>query len=124
MKHSWAHSGKSSGASDLDRGACYSDIGTLLRSGIGRPDRRELDKQRNRGDRAVLPGRPRRHSKVRRQRLFRGVVLLENAKKSTPRLAPSFVMMAQLFVDGNQPLQAIAMLEQGIARRRKTPKRM
>ncbi len=49
------------------------------------------------------------------------LVLLENAKKSTPRLAPSFVMMAQLFVDGNQPLQAIAMLEQGIARAPQDP---
>ena len=38
------------------------------------------------------------------------------AKKSTPRLAPPEVMMAQLYFDGNQPLGGIVMLERAIRR--------
>ena len=50
---------------------------------------------------------------------YRGALLnLESAKKSTPRLAPPEVMMAQLYFDANQPGQAISMLEQAV---RKAP---
>ena len=41
---------------------------------------------------------------------------LESAKKSTPRLAPPEVMMAQLHYDAAQPGAAVAMLERAIAR--------
>jgi tetratricopeptide (TPR) repeat protein len=41
---------------------------------------------------------------------------LENAKKTTPRLAPPEVMMAQLYFDGNLPLGGIIMLERAIRR--------
>jgi tetratricopeptide (TPR) repeat protein len=39
---------------------------------------------------------------------------LEGAKKSTPRLAPPEVMMAQLYFDANLPLGGIVMLERAI----------
>ncbi len=41
---------------------------------------------------------------------------LESAKKSTPRLAPPEVMMAQLYFDSNQPAGAFNMLERVIRR--------
>ena len=42
-------------------------------------------------------------------------------KKLTPRLPPAEIMMAQMQLDANQVLAAIAMLERAIARRRKNP---
>jgi tetratricopeptide (TPR) repeat protein len=41
---------------------------------------------------------------------------LESAKKSTPRLPPAEIMMANLYLDANQPLAAIAQLEKAAQR--------
>ena len=41
---------------------------------------------------------------------------LESAKKSTPRLAPPEVMMAQLYYDAGQPAAGASMLEKAIRR--------
>jgi Tfp pilus assembly protein PilF len=46
---------------------------------------------------------------------------LESAKKTTPRLAPAEVMMAQLYFDANQASAATAMLEQAIYRAPQDP---
>ncbi len=43
---------------------------------------------------------------------------LQSARKSTPRLAPAEIMMARLYLDGNLPNAAIAMLEKAV---RSTP---
>ena len=46
---------------------------------------------------------------------------LEKAKKSTPRLAPPEVMMAQLYFDGNLPVQGVATLEKAISQAPQDP---